>query len=317
MSYICVENQFKQINMKRFKGMITAPFTGFTDNGGVDLQKVALQQQYYKDNNIKGVFICGSTGEAPSLTMEEKKSLFKEWAKYRTDDFAVIAFLGGTSVKECSELARYAQECELDAVAVTAPYYFKPSSVDALCEFCRQVALATPDMPFFYYHIPCLTGVNFSMYELLQKMDVVIPNLAGLKYTFENLMDYQLCLNFKDRKYNIMWGRDEMLLSALVLGAEAYVGSTYGYNAPVYTAIIDHFNKGEWQQAADLQLTANKLIEMLGKYGNGCGKAFMKLAGMDLGPTRSPLNQMNDEQIKALRADLDLLSFDQYKCKFK
>lgn len=303
--------------MKQIKGMIAAPFTGFTADGEVDLNKVVLQQKFYKDNGISGVFVCGSTGEAPALTVGEKKLLFREWAKYRTEDFPVIAFLGGTSAKECRELACCAKECGLDAVAVTSPYYFKPATTADLCEFCRQVASAVPGMPFFYYHIPCLNGVNFPMYDLLQKMDAVIPDLAGIKYTFENMMDYQLCLNYKDRKYNIMWGRDEMLLPALSLGATAYVGSTYGYNAPVYTAIIENYRKGNLEEAAKLQLQANLFIGLLGKYGNGCGKAFMKAAGLDLGPTRAPLNTLSDEQYAALSADLAQMPFDEYKCKFK
>ena len=63
--------------------MIVAPFTGFTDDGEVDLSKVRLQKKFYKDNGIVGAFICGTTGEGSSLTMSERKLLFEEWAKYK------------------------------------------------------------------------------------------------------------------------------------------------------------------------------------------------------------------------------------------
>ena len=299
--------------MKRIKGMIVAPFTGFTDDGEVDLSKVRLQKKFYKDNGIAGAFICGTTGEGSSLTMSERKLLFEEWAKYKEDDFTLIAFLGGTSCKECRELAFHARECGLDAVAVTSPYYQKPSDTSALCAFCAEVASAVPELPLYYYHIPCLTGVGFSMYELLQKMDAAIPNLGGIKFTFENMMDYQLCLNFKDRKYDILWGRDEMLLPALAIGAQAYVGSTYGYHAPVYNEIVRLFNEGRIPEAAELQLTANRFIELLGKYGNGCGKAFMKAAGLDLGPCRAPLHTLSDTEYASLLEDLSRLPFEKYR----
>lgn len=315
MSYYKI-TQYKLLPiMKKIQGMITAPFTGFTESGDVDLQKVALQQRFYKDNGIAGVFICGSTGEGPALTVEEKKLLFQEWAKYRADNFAIIAFLGGTSARECRELALCAEACGLDAVAITSPYYFKPASTVELCGFCAEVASAVPSMPFYYYHIPCLTGVNFPMYDLLQKMDAAIPNLAGIKYTFENMMDYQLCLEFKERKYNIMWGRDEMLLPALALGATSYVGSTYGYSAPIYHQIVEQFNKGNMAEAARLQLQANIFITFLGKYGGGCGKAFMKAVGVDLGPARYPLRALSAEQYASLLADLEKTPFDLYKCR--
>ena len=301
--------------MKKIEGLIAAPFTAFTPDNKVNLAMVEKQQEMYKKNSLSGVFICGSTGEGSSLTYEEKKLLYKEWSKYKAPDFNIIAFLGGTSVSECIDLARYAQEVGLDAVAATAPYYFKPADVNALAGFCKEIADSVPDMPFFYYHIPVLSNVNFPMIELLKIMDKTIPNLSGIKYTFENMMDYQLCLNFKDRKYNIMWGRDEMLLPALSIGAISAVGSTYGYNAPIYNEIIRLYNEGKMEEAANLQYIANKIITLLGKYGNGTGKAFMKAIGMDMGRYRSPLNTLTEEQYAALLSDLKEYSFYNYSNK--
>lgn len=303
--------------MKRIKGMIVAPFTAFDCDGAVDLSKVERQSRFYKDNGIAGAFVCGTTGEGSALTMEEKKALFKEWAKYRSEDFLVIGFVGGTSVLECRELVQYAQACGLDAVAMTAPYYQKAASVKDLALTVAEVASAAPELPIFYYHIPCLTNVYFSMYDLLREVDAIVPNFAGIKFTFENMMDYQLCLEFKDRKYNIMWGRDEMMLEALSIGAQAFVGSTFGYNAPVYTEIMNAFEAGDMKKAAAIQLEACKLITYLGKYGNGAGKAFMKAAGLDLGPCRRPFSTLTDEQFASMQADLEQTPFDRYKCVFK
>lgn len=302
--------------MKRIKGLICAPFTAFDIQGNVDLKKVALQAQFYKDNGISGVFACGTTGEGSSLTLAEKKALFREWADYRSESFIVIGFVGGTSVKECIELACYAEEVGLDAVAMTAPYYQKAASVHDLAVTLAEVAAAVPEMPFFYYHIPCLTHVTFNMIDLLEEVDGIIPNFTGIKYTFENMMDYQLCLEYGERKYNILWGRDEMLLEALSIGAEAFVGSTYGYNAPVYHAIIEAFVEGKMKEAARLQYEANRIITMLGKYGNGTGKAFMKASGMDLGPCRRPLTTLEGARYEAFLIDLVGTQFDKYKNRF-
>lgn len=303
--------------MKRIKGLIAAPFTGFKEDGTIDLSAVERQQRFYKDNGISGVFACGTTGEGSALTLQEKKALFKEWAKFRGEDFAVIGFLGGTSVAECRELMKYAKECGLDAVAMTAPYYQKAANVKDLALTLAEVASAEPDLPFFYYNIPCLTHVCPPMISLLAEVDRIIPNFAGIKYTFENLMDYQLCLEFKDRKYNIMWGRDEMMLPALSIGAETFIGSTYGYNAPIYLAIMKAFKDGDIAEAARLQYKANLIITRLDKYGNGCGKAFMKAAGLDLGPCRRPLSTMPEKTYAEFMNDLKDTEFDNYKCAFK
>ena len=303
--------------MLNIKGLVVAPFTAFKEDGALDLERVAAQQQYYKDNNITGVFACGTTGEGSALTSAEKKALLKEWCKYRDDNFAIIAFLGGTSTRECIEVAEYARECGADAVAMTAPYYQKAANVRDLVLTLAEVASKVPDMPFFYYHIPCLTNVNFPMYDLLKLADQMIPNFAGIKYTFENMMDYQLCLNFKDCKYKIMWGRDEMMLEALAIGADTFIGSTYGYNAPIYTEIIKAFEAGDLKKAADLQLEACKIIEYLNKYGNGAGKAFMKAAGFDLGPTRRPFHTLTDSEYSAFVEDLKDCRFEEFKCVVK
>ena len=106
-----------------------------------------------------------------------------------------------------------------------------------------------------------------------------------------------------------------MLLPALAIGAQAYVGSTYGYHAPVYNEIIRLFNEGRISEAADLQLIANRFIELLGKYGNGCGKAFMKAAGLDLGPCRPPLDTLSDTRYASFLDDLSKLPFEQYRNK--
>lgn len=295
--------------------MICAPFTAFDSHGEVDLDRVSAQARYYKKNGISGVFACGTTGEGSSLTMSEKKALFRRWADEREDGFSVISFLGGTSVPDCIELALYARSVGLDAVAMTAPYYQKPASVKDLALTLSEVASKVPDVPFYFYHIPVLTHVDFPMVDLLAEVDGRIPNFAGIKYTFENMMDYQMCLEFGNRKYNILWGRDEMLLEALAIGADSFVGSTYGYSAPVYHAIMKAFYSGDIRKAAELQYEANKLIALLGKYGNGSGKAFMKAAGMDLGPCRRPLSTLDGEMYEAFVKELSNTPFEEFKNK--
>ena len=299
--------------MKKIKGLVCAPFTAFGAHGDVDLSKVALQAAFYKENGVSGVFACGTTGEGSSLTMEEKKALFSEWAKQRSEDFSVIGFLGGTSLRDCVELARHASEVGLDAVAMTAPYYQRPASVEDLALALTEVASKVPGMPFYFYHIPVLTKVSFPMVRLLETVDGMIPNFAGIKYTDENMMDFHLCLEYKDRKYNIMWGRDEMYLETLAIGGRTFVGSTYGYMAPLYHAVREAFEAGKADEAAALQFEAVRLITLLDKYGSGAGKAFMKAAGLDLGPCRRPLRTMDPDTYEAFVRDLSGTRFEEFK----
>ena len=299
--------------MNKIKGLVCAPFTAFDAQSRIDLSKVALQARLYKANGVSGVFACGTTGEGSSLTMPEKKALFQEWSGQRSEGFSVLGFRGGTSVGDCCELALHAGRVGLDAVAMTAPYYQRPATVRDLALTIAQVASVVPDMPFYFYHIPVLTKVAFPMIRLLEEIDSLVPYFAGIKYTDENMMDFQLCLEYKNRKYNIMWGRDEMLLEALSIGADAFVGSTYGYMAPLYHEISGAFNAGDIKRAASMQFEAVRLITLLDKYGSGTGKAFMKAAGLDLGPCRRPLTTLEGERYEAFTQELPSTRFEEFK----
>ena len=298
--------------MNKIIGLIAAPFTAFDKGGKLNLPMVAQQAFMYKKNGVAGVFICGTTGESSALSMDEKKSLYKAWSIHKSSNFKVIAFLGGTCISECVELALLAQELGLDAISLTAPYYFKADNIKSLSDFCIEVASHTPDMPFYYYHIPSFTGADFAMIDFLDEIDGKLPCFTGIKYTFENLMDYQLCLEYKDRKYDILWGRDEMLLAALAMGAQGAVGSTYGYMAPIYNNIITSYNNRHLDKARTYQLVANQFIHLLNKYGGGTGKTFMKAIGLNMGKHRLPVSSLSPQQEELFYQELEKLDFQKY-----
>src|SRR5690606_8612729 len=146
-------------------------------------------------------------------------------------EFSLIMFLGGTNIKECKELAVLAEAASVDAISFTSPFYFKLANIGQLAMCFAVVAAGAPNPAFYYYHIPVLTGGNFAMIDLLKAVDKTIPTFRGIKYTHEDFMDFLSCLNFADRKYDMLWGRDENMLSSLVLGSKGAVGSTYNYAA--------------------------------------------------------------------------------------
>ncbi|HMR92680.1 MAG TPA: dihydrodipicolinate synthase family protein, partial [Chitinophagaceae bacterium] len=199
--------------MKRehLQGLIAAPFTPMYKDGSLNLAVIPSYYAMLRTNGVTGAFICGSTGEGVSLSVAEKKAVVEAWAAAAAGDreFKVMTLLGGTSIAECRELALHAQAAGLYAISFTAPFYFKPRDVQALAETCAAVAGAVPGMPFYYYHIPVLTGVSFPMYDLLKAVEPAIPNFAGIKYTHEDFMDFLSCLHYKDGKYDMLWGRDE------------------------------------------------------------------------------------------------------------
>jgi N-acetylneuraminate lyase len=303
---------------QHFTGLIPAPFTPMHVDGSLNITLVKDYFNMIYRNDIRAAFICGTTGEGPSLTISECKALAEAWvdAAKGVEDFKIMTVVGGTSLEDCKELAIHAKQIGLYGISLLSPYYYKPSSVEVIAACCKEVAAVVPDMPFYYYHIPITTGVNFPMIELLRLVHDNIPNFVGIKYSHEDHMDLLSCLQFQHSHYDILWGRDENLLSGMSMGIKAAIGSTYNYIAPLYLNLIDAFNSGDLQKARELQSVSIELIKLLIKYGGiPTGKAYMQLVGVDCGPCRLPLQNLTSQRQKQFLEELSLIDFDLYKMK--
>ncbi len=151
------------------------------------------------------------------------------------------------------------------------------------------------------------------MIDLLKNVEGKISNFAGIKYTHEDVMDFLSCLHFENEKYDMLWGRDENMLSALAVGAKGAVGSPFNYAAPLYYELIDAFNNNDFKKAQSLQQQSIDMIYLLGKYGGiATGKAYMKLVGVDCGEFRLPVKNMNDEQFQLFKKDVEQLNFKSF-----
>ena len=283
---------------EKFEGLVAAPFVPFDAQGRVNEELIPVYYEFLENNGITGAFINGSTGEGPSLTRKEQKIVSSLWASCLNSGgkLRIINLIGGTSYQECIENAIFSQELGLSAIAVIAPYYYKPSGTGLLAEFVARIGESVPEMPVYFYHIPSLTGVNLPMYGFLSQISGMLKNFRGIKYTHEDFMDFLSCLNYKDGAYDMLWGRDESLLSAMILGCKGAVGSTYNYAAPLYHALMEAFYRGNIEQARKLQQKSVDMIALLGRYGGiSTGKAFMRYIGLDCGQFRLPVNNMDSD----------------------
>lgn len=289
----------------KLHGLVAATHTPFHPDGSLAPEVVPLQAAHLAGNGIRSVFITGSTGESHSLTRDERLAIFEAWAEAGpARDLTVVAHVGSNCLGDSKAFAAAAADLGLDAIAMLAPSYYKPGSLDTLVDCCAMVAAAAPALSFYYYDIPVLTGVHFPMAGFLAAAPARIPNLAGVKFTKDDLDDYARCLGLGG--FDIPWGIDEKLLAALQAGAKGAVGSSYNFAAPIYHKLIAAYEEGDLESARKLQQQSIDLIDSLAAIGYlGAAKAVMGWQGVPVGPARLPLDNPTPAQLEALREKLD------------
>jgi N-acetylneuraminate lyase len=292
-------------------GLVAATHSPFHADGSLNLAIVEKQAAHLLANGVKFAFICGTTGESHSLTMEERRALAVRWMEVaRGSELKVIVHVGANCLADARALATQAQSLGAAATSALAPSYFKPKNIATLVDCCADIAAGAPELPFFYYDIPSFTGFSLPMPDFLAQARERIPNLAGIKFTNPDLMMFQQCLRFDGGAFNIPWGCDEYLLAALALGATGAVGSTYNFAAPIYHRVIRAFAASDLATAREEQFRSVQLVAALAPRGYmGAAKATMKMLGVDVGPARLPNGNLSAEQQDLLRADLENLGF--------
>ncbi len=294
----------------KIKNLIAATYAPMKKDQTLNLEVIASYNAFLKNNKIEGAFVNGSTGDFASLSVDERKQIIEEWSKHRSNGFALINHVGHTSLKVAKDLAAHSAD-KVDAIATLSPFYFKPPTLQSLVYYCAEIAKSAPNLPFYYYHIPVLTGADFRMIDFLPMAKKHIPNFAGLKFTKNDLIDYNYCLSYDNNACNILFGVDEILLSSLPVGATGWVGSTYNHMAPLYYKIIEAFKAGNMELASELQRKAAHFVDILNAKGgfNGVAKGFMKTLGVDCGPSRYPHTTLKDADYAEIVKELDTVGY--------
>lgn len=296
--------------MEHITGLVAPVVTPMHVDGSLKLELAGRIVDQLDRWGVAGIFVCGSTGEGPSLSLAEREDTAEAFAEAAKGRLRVIIHVGHNALGEARKLAGHAQKLQADAIALTPPGYFKPASADVVARCIRDVAEAASELPVYYYHIPEMTGVHVKVIDLLRVAEGACPQLAGVKFTFEDLADFRQCVEFANGRYDMLFGRDERLLSALEVGGRGAVGSTYNYAAPIYTRLINAFEHGDLDEARRLQANATAMVEVIHRHGGvAAHKTMMKLIGIDCGPCRLPLEALGPEEEKDLDADLREIGF--------
>ena len=292
--------------LPRLEGILAAAFTPFTPSGDLDLGPVPDLVERGLADGLAGLYVCGSTGEGASLTADERRRVAEAYVGAAAGRLPVIVHVGHDSLDEARALAQHAAGIGADAISAVPPVYFRPGDLAELVGCLEGIAAVAPQRPFLYYHIPALTGLDVPGLALLEAA-AHVPNLAGIKYTAPTLDDYQACLEADGGRFQVLFGRDEMMLPALAVGARAFIGSTYNLIAPVYRELLAAWERGALDEARAAMSRAQALVRLIPRHGRGSQKAMMGLLHLDVGPSRPPLDTPTGAAREALAADLEAL----------
>ena len=292
------------------QGLVAPAFTPMHPDGSLNLGAVEALADHAVAHRLAGVFVGGTSGEGPALTVPERQQLLERWVAAAAGRLPVIAHVGHAAIADAQQLAAHAQGAGASAVAAVPPFYFKPADAAQIADCCARIAGGAPELPFYYYHIPSMTGVRVAMREVMEVAADRVPTFAGLKFSDSDLADFGRCVSFAGSQFGLFFGRDEMLLPALAIGARAAIGTTYNLFAPLYHLMVEKAARAELPVASRYQHHSRELITVMERHGGlPAMKAAMGFAGVDCGPCRPPLRRLDARQREALRADLELFGF--------
>lgn len=283
-----------------FTGACTALVTPFLD-GKVNYPMMELLLKRQLDAGIKAVVIAGTTGESPTLSDEEKISLFRRCKEYVGNRCLIIAGTGSNSTAHSIELGIAAQEAGADALLVVSPYYNKATPDGIILHYlsiCQAVSL-----PVIVYNVPSRTGLDIpvSVYHALSK----IPNIAGVKEASADITKIARIRHVCGSDFTIWSGNDDQIVPVMALGGQGVI-SVLSNVLPEETAqLCTMALNGDFRSASNMQCQLLPLIESLFSEVNPIPvKAAMKEIGYDCGSCRLPLCDMAPDNLIKLKKHL-------------
>ena len=289
-----------------FKGCGTAIITPFTEDG-VNFDEFGKLLEDQIKNHVDAIIVCGTTGEASTMTLEEKKATIKYAIDKVAKRIPVIAGTGGNCTKSVVEMTKYAESVGADAALIVTPYYNKTTQ-DGLVAHYSEIAKNTK-LPIILYSVPGRTGVNILPSTCLELSK--IENIVAIKEASGNLSQIAEIKSLCGDELNIYSGNDDQITPILSVGGIGVI-SVLSNVMPEYTHnIVDYFLSGKTKEAIEMQIKAIPLIKALFCEVNPIPvKAALNMIGWNMGKPRLPLIPLSEKgttQMERALKDMNLL----------
>lgn len=285
--------------MSVFKGAAVAIVTPMNQDGSVNYDELAKLIEFQIANSTDAIVICGTTGEASTLSHEEHLDVIKYCVEVVNKRVPVIAGTGSNSTETAIYLSTEAEKYGADALLLVSPYYNKATQ-GGLYQHFKQTADAVK-IPCILYNVPGRTGCNI-LPATVVKLCTDVKNIVGIKEASGNISQIAKLAALADGKVEIYSGNDDQIVPIMSLGGLGVI-SVLSNVAPKQTHdICQAFFDGDTAKAAKLQCQAIELIDALFCEVNPIPvKKAVALLGYNAGPLRLPLTEMEPEHVEVLK----------------
>ena len=290
--------------MNIFGTIMTAMVSPLNANLGLDLNKTTALVEHLLQSGTDTIVLAGTTGESPTLTKEEKITLFTHAASVSNGRVKIIANVGTNNTEESVAFAQTVDEMPfIDGIMVVNPYYNKPSQ-KGLYEHFSTVARATKK-PVMLYNIPGRTGVNLSVDTAVKLAE--IPNIVALKESTGDLSQMAKIIDGVNGKMAVYSGDDNLTLPVLAIGGKGVVSVASHIVGPEMKRMIEHFQNGDTLGASIIHRKLLGFFEgIFPSYAPNpvAIKELLKHKGIDVGGVRLPLLPLDDSEKELLLSQL-------------
>ncbi len=285
--------------MSIFEGAGVALVTPFKENGDVNYDKLEEILEEQIAGGTDAIVICGTTGEASTMSHEEHLSVIKYGCEVVKGRIPVVAGTGSNCTREAVYMSQKAEEVGADGVLLVTPYYNKATQNGLIAHY--TTIAESIKIPALLYHIPGRTGVTMKP-ETIVSLCKNVPNIVGVKEASGNFSSIATMMSMADGCIDVYSGNDDQIVPLLSMGGKGVI-SVLSNVAPRQThEICQKFFDGDVKGSAQMQLDAIPLVSALFSEVNPIPvKAAMNMMGKEVGPLRLPLTEMEDAHKEVLK----------------
>ena len=290
------------INMyeKKLEGIFIPHITPFTKSGELDLEALKTCVRFWLDNGVSGLVTCGSNGEAPYLSREERKKVISTVVDEVNGKAMVVAGTGSISTRETIKFTKDAEDIGADAALVVTPFYFRLSDKELIQHY--KALMEAVNIPIVLYNVPKFTSVHLKP-EITAQLVREHSNIIGVKDSGSDIAAIKETIRLVGDKISVLAGTADLTLPTLKIGGKGAVIAVANVFPRICLDLYKAFKHGELEKAEKLQKQITRINEVLvKKHGQlSAIKEAINILGLPAGYPRRPSLPLEESERKEIK----------------